>query len=60
MAPVDLSLADEESGRNESERQSAEEKSPDARKKGSATHLGSPFENADLLYEYFPLSVDDW
>ena len=22
--------------------------------------LNSPAENADLLYEYFPLSVDDW
>lgn len=22
--------------------------------------IGSPIENADLLYEYFPLSVDDW
>jgi hypothetical protein len=21
---------------------------------------GSPIENADLLYEYFPLSLDDW
>ena len=22
--------------------------------------MGSPVENADLLYEYFPLSLDDW
>lgn len=22
--------------------------------------VGSPIENADLLYEYFPLSLDDW
>jgi hypothetical protein len=22
--------------------------------------VGSPVENTDLLYEYFPLSVDDW
>ena len=22
--------------------------------------VGSPVENADLLYEYFPLSLDDW
>ncbi len=26
----------------------------------SGVGLGSPVENADLLYEYFPLSLDDW
>ncbi|CAG8977338.1 hypothetical protein HYALB_00009210 [Hymenoscyphus albidus] len=64
VAPVDLSLADEDPGRNgnsgSGERFSAGERSPDVRKKNSTTHLGSPFEDADLLYEYFPLTVDDW
>jgi hypothetical protein len=28
-------------------------------KKGGGGGVGSP-ESADLLYEYFPLSLDDW
>lgn len=28
--------------------------------KGEKKSVGSPLENADLLYEYFPLSLDDW
>lgn len=28
--------------------------------KGEKRSIGSPLENADLLYEYFPLSLDDW
>jgi hypothetical protein len=28
-------------------------------KKGQVVGVGSP-ESADLLYEYFPLSLDDW
>ena len=28
-------------------------------KKGPVVGVGSP-ESADLLYEYFPLSLDDW
>jgi len=27
---------------------------------GKRGTVGSPVENADLLYEYFPLSLDDW
>jgi hypothetical protein len=27
---------------------------------GSGGPLASPLETEDMLYEYFPLSVDDW
>ena len=27
---------------------------------GHGGPMGSPLETADMLYEYFPLSVDDW
>lgn len=30
------------------------------RSTGAGVGMGSPVENADLLYEYFPLSLDDW
>jgi hypothetical protein len=36
------------------------EKAAMAGKNKSAVGMGSPVENADLLYEYFPLSLDDW
>lgn len=37
------------------------ERSPEMKRGGmlGGKGVGSP-ENADLLYEYFPLSVDDW
>ncbi|RDL41749.1 p53-like transcription factor [Venustampulla echinocandica] len=64
--PIDLSLADEDYTRkSESVGQNgrganAGDKSPDVKKKALGAQIGSPAENADLLYEYFPLSLDDW
>lgn len=65
-APIDLSLADEEYGKAHpgSHRLSdggitSPSMSRDRDKVG-VKGLGSPIENADMLYEYFPLSVDDW
>lgn len=64
--PIDLSLADDDYGRkSESAAQNgrgtnAGEKSPDVKKRIVGAHIGSPPENTDLLYEYFPLSLDDW
>ncbi|EPE28880.1 p53-like transcription factor [Glarea lozoyensis ATCC 20868] len=60
-SPIDLSLADDEYGRKDSTGHGGRpgDRSPEMRKKSGA-HVGSPVENADLLYEYFPLSLDDW
>ncbi|KAH8665822.1 hypothetical protein BGZ60DRAFT_470526 [Tricladium varicosporioides] len=61
-APIDLSLTEDELSRKSESNgfgrvSSTGEKSPELKKKA---HMGSPVENADLLYEYFPLSLDDW
>jgi hypothetical protein len=73
-APIDLSLADDEYGKRGSmgggdispsvERREffAGEMGKRSEKGGEKGGVlgGSPIENADLLYEYFPLSLDDW
>lgn len=66
-APIDLSLADDEYGRAGSRGSfGGEPGSPLLERErmrrsiGISAGVGSPIENADLLYEYFPLSVDDW
>lgn len=64
-APIDLSLADDEYGRAGSRGSfGGEPGSPllerDKMRRSIGLGMGSPVENADLLYEYFPLSVDDW
>lgn len=59
-APINLSLSEDERSPN---RSSAEVASPQQGKSYAAAGqvLGSsPPEEADPLYEYFPLSVDDW
>jgi hypothetical protein len=55
--PVGLSLSDEESTRSMSG-SLAPTLSSD--KKSSQATVTSPVESADHLYEYFPLSLDDW
>ena len=62
--PIDLSLADDDHGRSNglgaaSGKTGGGEGSPIVDRGRKLGH-GSPVENADLLYEYFPLSVDDW
>jgi hypothetical protein len=71
-APIDLSLADDEYGKRGSMggdiSPSVERKEFFAGEMGKRGEKGekggvlggSPIENADLLYEYFPLSLDDW
>lgn len=55
-APIDLSLVDEDYGRkSEGRGSSIGERSPETRR----TSGRSP-ESAEALYEYFPLSLDDW
>lgn len=64
-APIDLSLVDDDHGRSNGlgsgvgKPSSVGESSPIVEKGRKLGH-GSPVENADLLYEYFPLSLDDW
>ncbi len=61
-APIDLSLNDEEYGRGHARGKSlvgAVSPTLDRDRSGKKV-VGSPIENTDLLYEYFPLSVDDW
>lgn len=64
-APIDLSLVDDDHGRSNGlgsgvgKPSSVGESSPVVEKGRKLGH-GSPVENADLLYEYFPLSLDDW
>jgi hypothetical protein len=55
--PVALSLSDEESTRSMSG--SLASTFPSDKKLSQAT-VTSPVESADHLYEYFPLSLDDW
>ena len=59
-APINLSLSEDERSPN---RSSAEVSSPQQGKSHTLSGLvagSSPPEEADPLYEYFPLSVDDW
>ncbi|KXJ96734.1 hypothetical protein Micbo1qcDRAFT_191403 [Microdochium bolleyi] len=60
IMPINLSLSeDERSPQNRSN--SEPQTSPGANKTSSTQpRLGSPTEEDDLLYEYFPLSLDDW
>ncbi|KAF7559950.1 hypothetical protein G7046_g4199 [Stylonectria norvegica] len=58
--PINLSLSEDEKSPN---RSSAEVQSPNHGKGAVAANQNpgnSPSEEADPLYEYFPLSVDDW
>ncbi|KAH8666405.1 hypothetical protein BX600DRAFT_511342 [Xylariales sp. PMI_506] len=58
-APITLSLSeDERSPNNRSASDSLQ--SPQMNKIGSGQGFGSPDEEMEELYEYFPLSVDDW
>ncbi|TVY28669.1 Protein pacG [Lachnellula hyalina] len=57
-APIDLSLVDDEYGRKEVGRSGGE--SPLVRKSSHGAKAAASPENTDLLYEYFPLSLDDW
>lgn len=64
--PIDLSLADDEYGRAHSGSLSSSSRLGDPTSPARDRHklakrgMGSPVEDADLLYEYFPLSLDDW
>lgn len=66
-APIDLSLADDDASMRSGPSQQGSHQSLSL---GDSTspptsgatkkNVNSPVESADLLYEYFPLSLDDW
>ncbi|RFU36278.1 hypothetical protein B7463_g15, partial [Scytalidium lignicola] len=64
-APIDLSLMDDDSSSRSGQSQygshslSIGDSSPPA-SSAAKKNVNSPIESADLLYEYFPLSLDDW
>lgn len=65
-APIDLSLVEEDQSRSNGpgagggRAAAAPGESSPAVDRGRKLGHGSPVENADTLYEYFPLSLDDW
>ncbi len=68
-SPIDLSIADEDYGKAHPENRGSHprslgDSSPIIERREMSARDGkkvaSPPENADLLYEYFPLSLDDW
>ncbi|KAH8884695.1 p53-like transcription factor [Thozetella sp. PMI_491] len=62
--PISLSLSEDERSPNRSGSDSLASpqfsKSMMAGSAGGQNSTGSPAETADMLYEYFPLSLDDW
>jgi len=61
MAPVSLSLTDDEPKKSASPSDHAKKRATPHRPPSFSLNLiSSPDESADLLYEYFPLGLDDW
>ncbi|PSN66963.1 acid phosphatase [Corynespora cassiicola Philippines] len=61
IAPVSLSLTDEDPQKGASPSEPARKRATPARPPSFSLNLiNSPDESADLLYEYFPLGLDDW
>jgi hypothetical protein len=68
--PINLSLSEDERSPNNRSAGSDPMSSPQFNKamaaggvgpnSAGANPSGSPLETADMLYEYFPLSLDDW
>jgi hypothetical protein len=61
VAPVSLSLTDDEPKKSASPSEQPRKRATPARPPSFSLNLiNSPDESADLLYEYFPLGLDDW
>lgn len=58
--PINLSLSEDERSPNRSSAELSSPQTGKAQTAGGAVASNSPAEEADPLYEYFPLSVDDW
>lgn len=59
-APINLSLSEDERSSNRSSTEVASPQLGKAQAAAGQVAVSSPPEEADPLYEYFPLSVDDW
>jgi hypothetical protein len=63
QAPVSLSLTDDEPAPKKEPSPSEHMKkraTPGRQPSFSLNHISSPGDTSDLLYEYFPLTIDDW
>lgn len=61
VAPVSLSLTDDDPKKSMSPSEQPKKRATPARPPSFSLNLiNSPDESADLLYEYFPLGLDDW
>jgi hypothetical protein len=58
--PINLSLSEDERSPNNRANSDSLQSPGLSRSSTGLGRNGSPVEDADLLYEYFPLSVDDW
>lgn len=58
--PINLSLSEDERSPNNRANSDALQSPSISRTSTGPGRVGSPAEEADMLYEYFPLSVDDW
>ena len=58
--PINLSLSEDERSPNNRAGSDAMQSPSMSRASTGPGRVGSPVEEADMLYEYFPLSVDDW
>jgi hypothetical protein len=61
VAPVSLSLTDDEPRKSSPPSDHVKKRATPIRPPSFSLHMvNSPDESADLLYEYFPLGLDDW
>lgn len=58
--PINLSLSEDERSPNNRANSDALRSPSLSRTSTGPGRVGSPMEDTDMLYEYFPLSVDDW
>ena len=58
--PINLSLSEDERSPNNRAGSDSLQSPNLSRTSTGYGRAGSPIEEADMLYEYFPLSVDDW
>ncbi|KAK8120990.1 hypothetical protein PG999_005110 [Apiospora kogelbergensis] len=60
LGPISLSLSEDERSPNNRSTSDTTLQSPRLNRSGTVHSHGSPSEETEQLYEYFPLSIDDW
>jgi hypothetical protein len=60
LGPISLSLSEDERSPNNRSTSDTTLQSPRLNRSGTNQSHGSPSEETEQLYEYFPLSIDDW